>query len=97
MLLPGNDWNMMEEIDSHCQFESCLKTLVEVTKLSGNIRNDLRRNITTVSNLREVYNKSLHVVEGRTSGVNNLENRLIDMSRSRQCCRRHYRKGNTLM
>jgi hypothetical protein len=35
--------NMMEEIDS--QFESCLKTLVEVTEISGNLRNDLRRSI----------------------------------------------------
>jgi hypothetical protein len=62
---------MTEETDF--QFESCLKTLVEVTELSGNLRNDLRRSITTtVGNLREVYNKLLHVVEDRTSAVNNL-------------------------
>jgi hypothetical protein len=62
---------MTGEIDS--QFESCLKTLVEVMELRGNLRNDLRRSIITVSNLREVYNKLLHVVEDRTSDVNNLE------------------------
>jgi hypothetical protein len=34
----------------------------------------LRRSIiTTVGNLREVYDKLLHVAEDRTSAVNNLE------------------------
>jgi len=55
-------------------FETSLKTLLEVTEKSGNLRKDLRDDIMkSVSSLRGVYNTIMANLEEKTRKIENLE------------------------
>ena len=55
-------------------FETSLKTLLEVTEKSGNLRKDLRDDIMkSVSLLRGVYNTIMANLEEKTRKIENLE------------------------
>ena len=62
-------------------FETNLKTLLDVTEKSGNLRKDLRDDIMkSVSSLRGVYNTLMANLEERTRKIENLESQMTKSS-----------------
>jgi hypothetical protein len=62
-------------------FETSLKTLLEVTEKSGNLRKDLRDDIMkSVSSLRGVYNTIMANLKDKTRKIENLEFQMIKSS-----------------